>query len=75
MDYQMSIGTPIALAPEYGASLHATIRYYVLHHPEAVAVLVAGRLLNCGGSVPVWESVNSPSFLTRFGRLADRMAG
>lgn len=71
----MSIGTPVALAPEYGASLHAAIRYYVLHHPDPVAVLVAGRYQNSAGSVPVWESVDSPSFLARFGMLADRLAG
>lgn len=53
LDYQVSIGTPVALAPEYGASLHATIRYYVLHHPDPVAVLVAGRHQNSDGSVPV----------------------
>jgi hypothetical protein len=75
LDYQVSIGTPVALAPEYGASLHAAIRYYVLHHPDPVAVLVAGRYQNSAGSVPVWESVDSPSFLARFGILADRLAG
>jgi hypothetical protein len=75
LDYQVTIGTPIVLAPEYGASLHATIRYYVLHHPDPVSVLVAGRRLNRDGSVPVWESVDSPSFLAKFGMLADRMAG
>ncbi len=75
LDYQVSMGTPVALAGEYGASLHATIRYYVLHHPDPVAVLVAGRYLKSNGSVPVWESVDSPSFLARFGMLAGRMAG
>ncbi len=75
LDYQVSIATPIALAPDYGASLHATIRYYALHHPDAVAVLVAGRLLRSNGSVPVWGSVESPSFLARFGAFADRMDG
>jgi hypothetical protein len=75
LDYQVSIGTPIALAPEYGASLHAAIRYYVLHHPDRVSVLVAGRYQNRAGRVPVWESVDSPSFLAKFGMLADRMAG
>jgi hypothetical protein len=75
LDYKVSIGTPIALAPEYGASLHATIRYYALHHPDPVAVLVAGRYQDRNGSVPVWESVDSPAFLARFGMLADRMAG
>lgn len=75
LDYQVSIGTPVALAREYGASMHATIRYYVMHHPDPVAVLVAGRYLKSDGSVPVWGSVDSPSFLARFGMLADRMAG
>lgn len=75
LDYQVSIGTPIALAPEYGASLHAAIRYYALHHPDPVSVLVAGRYQNRSGSVPVWESVDSPSFLAKFGMLAGRMAG
>jgi hypothetical protein len=71
----VSIGTPIALAPEYGASLHAAIRYYVLHHPDPVSVLVAGRYQNRAGGVPVWEGVDSPSFLAKFGMLADRIAG
>jgi len=75
LDYRVSISTPITLAPEYGASRHATIRYYVLHHPDKVAVLVAGRYLKSDGSIPVWGSVDSPSFLTRFGSLADHMNG
>ncbi len=75
MDYQVSIGTPVALAPEYSASLHAAIRYYVTHHPAPVAVLVAGRYPRSNGSVPVWCSVDSPSFIEKFGTLADRMAG
>ncbi len=75
LDYRVSISTPIALAPGYGASLHATIRYYALHHPAPVAVLVAGRYRNSAGSVPVWESVDSPAFVAKFGTLADRMAG
>jgi hypothetical protein len=73
LDYKISINTPIALADDYGASLHATIRYYVLHHPDAVAMLVAGRYLNRSGSVPVWRSIESPSFSARFGSLATRM--
>jgi hypothetical protein len=74
LDYRVSIATPVALSPDYGASMHATIRYYALLHPAAVSVLVAGRYV-CNGSVPVWDSVDSPSFLARYGRLADRMAG
>jgi hypothetical protein len=41
LDYQVTIATPIALAPDYGASRHATIRYYALHHPDTVALLAA----------------------------------
>lgn len=76
LDYQVSIATPIALAAEYGASLHATIRYFALHHPQPVAVIVAGKFISHrDGSVPVWGSIDSPAFLDRFGTLADRMAG
>ena len=75
LDYQVSIGTPVALASEYGASLHATIRYYVLEHPDPVAVLVAGRFVKCDGSVPVFGSVDSPSFRAKFGQLANFMDG
>lgn len=72
LGYQVSIKTPIALAGDYVASMHATIRYYVMHLPDPVAVLIAGRYLPAT-SVPVWESIESPSFLVQFGRLAERM--
>jgi hypothetical protein len=75
LDYQVSISTPIALAPDFGASRHATIRYYVLHHPDAVALLVAGRYPYRDGSVPIWTSVESASFAQKYGRLADIMGG
>jgi hypothetical protein len=52
--------------------MHATIRYYVMHMPDAVAVLVAGRY-HPATSVPIWDSIESPSFLAQFGRLAERM--
>jgi hypothetical protein len=74
LDYQVTIATPIALAPDYGASRHATIRYYVLHHPDAVALLIAGRYQS-HGSVPIWTSVESTSFATKYGSLADMMNG
>ncbi len=70
----MSISTPLALAPDYCASRHATIRYYVLHHPDPVAVVIAGKYVS-GGSVPVWSSVESPAFLARFGTLKERING
>ena len=39
--------TPVALAPGDGASMHATLHDYVEEHPDAVALLVAGRHPNC----------------------------
>lgn len=71
LDYEVSIKTPLLLADEYGASYHATIRYYVMHHPDALALLVAGRYA-ASGSVPLWKSVESPLFLERYGRLVTR---
>lgn len=73
LGYQFSIKTPIALAGEYAASMHATVRYYVMHMPEPVAVLIAGRY-RPATSVPVWDSVESLSFHSQFGHLADRMS-
>lgn len=75
LDYQTSIRTPIALAEDFDASIHATIRYYVEHHPEPLAALVTGRYRRFDGTVPTWSSVESPSFRSRFGRLADFLPG
>lgn len=69
LDFRRSITTPIALAEDYGASLHATIRYYAERHPDPVAVVIAGRFLVGQGSLPIWTCVESPSFRNRFGRL------
>ncbi len=43
LDYENSIRTPILLAEEFGASYHASIRYYVEHHPEPIALVIAVR--------------------------------
>ena len=43
LDYETSLQAPISLADQYGASFHASIRFYVEHHPEPVALIVAGR--------------------------------
>jgi hypothetical protein len=75
LDYQVTIATPIALAPDYGASRHATVRYYVLHHPDPVALLVTGRYQHRDGSVPIWASVESATFTTKYGNLAEMMNG
>lgn len=70
---EVSIATPIDLAQHYGASLHASIRFYVEHHPDPVAVLVAGRYTQYDGTLPIWTSFESESFLERFGHFADQL--
>lgn len=70
LEYQVSIHTPLKLYETYGASRHATIRYYVEHHPDPVAVVVAGHFRRADGSLPIWHCVESPSFRGRFGPLA-----
>jgi hypothetical protein len=67
LDYENSIKTPILLAEEFGASLHATIRFYAEHHPEPLALAIAGRFSRSDGTVPVFTSLESPSFKERFG--------
>ncbi len=52
--------------------MHATIRYYAMHMPDPVAVLIGARYTPAT-SVPVWDSIESPSFRVQFGRLAERM--
>lgn len=49
---QVSIRTPIALAEEYAASMHASIRYYVQHR--------SGRRLDCR---PLYAVRQNPSDL------------
>src|SRR5262245_35044435 len=72
LDYPLSLATPILLASEFRASIHATIRYYVEHHPDPVACLIAGRYLRMDGSVPIFVSLQSSSFNERFGPIARR---
>jgi hypothetical protein len=72
---QVSIRTPLALAHLYGASRHSTLHYYVEEHPEAVALLVAGRFPHADGTLPIWRSVESQQFLRRFGRLRAHLPG
>lgn len=68
LDYAVTLATPIALAEEYGASVHATIRYYVEHHPDPIGLIVAGRYLD-NGALPIWHCEESPAFIQHFGRL------
>lgn len=67
LDYETGMQTPISLADQYGASLHASIRFYVEHHPEPVALIVAGRYPRPDRTVPIWLSAESRAFSERFG--------
>lgn len=69
LEYETSINTARAMAGEYGASYHSTIRFYVENHPEPVALVVTGHIARTGGRLPVWVWCESPSFTERFGQL------
>jgi hypothetical protein len=73
LDYETGIQAPISLADQYGASMHASIRFYVEHHPEPVALLVAGRHPRSDQTVPIWLSVESRAFVERFGTFRSLM--
>jgi len=70
---QLSIRVPVALADKHGASMHASIRYFVEQHEQPVAVLVAGRYAQHDGTLPIWQSVESAAFLRQYGRLTDHV--
>lgn len=70
-----SIAAPLALAREYGASVHAALHHYVLTHAEALAMLVVGRFPRRDGSLPVWRSVESRRYRRRFDRAAAAVPG
>ena len=72
---QVSIRVPLALAKAYGASRNAAVHYYAQEHPDAVALLVAGVRVESNGTIPIWRSVESPSFAERFGRLTRLLPG
>jgi hypothetical protein len=70
LDFQTSLKTPILLAETFDASLHATIRYYVEHHPDPLAVLIAGRYTRTDGTVPIFLALESSSFRQQLGAIA-----
>jgi hypothetical protein len=72
LEYPISLKTPLLLAQTFKASLHATIHYYIEHHPEPVAGLIAGQIPRQDGTVPIFRSLESPTFRSRFGPLATR---
>jgi IrrE N-terminal-like domain len=69
-----SLATALALCARYGASRHAAVHHYVQAHDAPVALLVAGRFPRRDGSLPVWRSVESPTFGARHGQVASRVA-
>lgn len=75
VDYELTLATPLLLAPQFGTSLHASIRYYVEHHPEPAALAVAGQHRGPRGSVPVWGAAASPSFTATHGPFAHWFPG
>jgi hypothetical protein len=72
LDYPLSLRTPLLLADEFDASLHATIRYYVEQHVEPVAVLICGKHRRLDGTVPIFVAVESAAFRQRFGPIGSR---
>jgi len=72
LEFPLSLRTPLLLAQQFKASIHATIRYYVEHHPDPVAGLIAGQYTRMDGTVPIFLALESPSFRERFGPIATR---
>lgn len=72
LDYPLSLKTPLLLADEFDASLHATIRYYVEHHIEPIAILILGKYRRLDGTVPIFVAAESSAFRERFGPIAAR---
>lgn len=72
-DSNLTLSAPIALAESHGASMHASIRYFVERHDDQVAVLLCGRYEQFDGTLPIWHSFESDRFLQRYGRLTDHV--
>lgn len=73
-EHGTSLRAPLALAARYGASRHAALHFYADEHPDPVALLVAGRWPQRDGTLPIWSTVESRSFLARHGRVSDHLA-
>jgi hypothetical protein len=71
LDAKVGIQTPLALSADFAASCHAAIRYYVEHHPDAVALLVTGQIVGMDGAVPVFHRLESKAFRQRIGAIRD----
>lgn len=69
----VTLATPLALAPRFGASRAAAAHFYVEEHPDAVALLVLGRYVRLStGAFPVWRSVQSQRFRQKYGDFGRR---
>jgi hypothetical protein len=73
--HERSLATPFALAAQFAASRQAAAHHYVQGHRDAMAVAIAGRWAGRDGRLPIWRTVESPSFLRCFGRLAACVPG
>lgn len=64
-----SIQTPIDLSEKYGASIHATIRRYVLQCHTPCALLVLNPQDGIDPQLQVRNSFESPAFRRKFGKV------
>lgn len=69
LSYEHSIKTPLLLNDDFGASMHATIRYYAERHPGAMALALCGRYKWHSGHVPIYDTFESPAFRRQYGAL------
>ena len=65
LDYRHGLDVALVLANRTGASIHASIRYYVEHHPEPMALATTGRR-QANGHLPIYLLTHSPSWSERF---------
>jgi Zn-dependent peptidase ImmA (M78 family) len=73
LEYETRLASAIAMSERYGASAHATIRYFTLHHIDEIGLLVCGRFpQGQDGRLPVWFAAESESFRRRFGGMHTR---
>jgi hypothetical protein len=63
----LTIADALSVASRHVASVHATLHHCVQADRGTSALVVAGRFRQRDGSLPVWRSVESPSFRRRFG--------
>jgi hypothetical protein len=69
LSYKQGLAVPVALARSYGASLTATIRYYVETHHAPVGLLCASQYVQ-NRSRRIAYSQQSSAFEARFGPVA-----